>query len=173
VSRYLALLRGVNVGGKNVVAMAELRALFASLGHTEVTTFIQSGNVLFDAAKRPVATALEAAIGSRFGISVVVAVRTPREIDAVVAGNPFSDADPARLHVGFLTAPPTLAAFDRIDRDAFLPERVALHGDHVYLELPNGMGRARLPSAVDRALGGAVTVRNWKTTSRLAELARA
>jgi uncharacterized protein (DUF1697 family) len=173
MSRYLALLRGVNVGGRNVVAMAELRALFASLGHAEVTTFIQSGNVLFDAPELPAAAALEAAIDSRFGISVVVAVRTPAELDAAIANNPFTDADPARLHIGFLTASPVATALDRIERDAFLPDRFALLGEHVYLELPNGMGRARLPAAIDRALGGAVTVRNWKTTLRLAELARA
>jgi uncharacterized protein (DUF1697 family) len=153
--------------------MAELRELFSSLGHADVTTFIQSGNVLFDAPERPAVAALEAAIESRFGISVVVAVRAPAELDAAIAGNPFPDTDPARLHLGFPTASPVAGALDRIDRDAFLPDRFALRGDHVYFELPNGMGRARLPAAVDRGLGGAMTVRNWKTASRLAELARA
>jgi uncharacterized protein (DUF1697 family) len=173
VPRYLALLRGVNVGGRNVVAMAELRELFASLGHAEVTTFIQSGNVLFDARERPAAAALEAAIESRFGIGVVVAVRAPAELDAAIADNPFTDVDSARLHLGFLTAPPVAGALDRIDPDAFLPDRFALRGDHLYLALPDGMGRARLPAAIDRGLGRGMTVRNWKTATRLAELARA
>ncbi len=170
--RYVALLRGVNVGGRNAVPMADLRVLVASLGYSEVTTFIASGNVLFSAAGRADPAGLADAIAERFGVPAEVAIRTAEELEAAVAGNPFPEADPRHLHVGFLTAPPAGDALAGIDAAAFLPERFALAGSEVYLELPAGVGRARLPALLDRWLGGTMTLRNWNTVRRLAELAR-
>ena len=87
--RYVALLRAVNVGGKNKVPMADLRDLFESMGHSEVSTFIQSGNVIFSAAKSVTPKSLETAISKRFHVDTTVVLRTPGELEKVVKANPF------------------------------------------------------------------------------------
>ena len=166
--RYVGLLRGVNLGGANKVSMAELRALFESLGHTEVSTFIQSGNVLFTSAKPVTPRPLEAAIGKRFGIDTAVMLRTPRQLKGVVTHNPFPKADPSHLHVGFLARKATVA---KLDAERFRPEEFAARGSELYFYLPNGMGRTKLPGYVDRRLGIPMTIRTWKTVTKLLDLA--
>jgi uncharacterized protein (DUF1697 family) len=149
--------------------MAELRALAESLGFGEVATYIQSGNLLFASPAPPAPRALEAAIAERFGLSVPVVLRSAAELAAAVASNPFAGADLATLHLGFLASPPEPGALDGLDGARFLPERFSLKGRELYLELPAGMGRAKLPAVLDRRLP--MTVRNWKTVAALAELA--
>lgn len=165
--RYVALLRGVNVGGRNKLRMDELRSLVESLGYTEVSTFIQSGNVLFSAAEPASAASLRAALSTRLGIDAAVVLRSAAELARAVASNPFDEADPARLHVGFLTDPPASELVAKLDAGRYLPEEVSIIGNDVYLHLPDGMGRAKLPGTLDRKLGMAMTVRNWNTVTRL------
>jgi uncharacterized protein (DUF1697 family) len=168
---YAALLRGVNVGGARKLPMGELRALVESLGHDDVRTYIQSGNVVFSSSAAVKASALEQAIRKSFGYDVTVILRTPSQLARIVERNPFPDAGPSDLHVGFAVRKPAKAAVASIDADRYLPEEFAVVGTEVYLRLPNGMGRARLPPYLDRTLGVPTTVRNWRTVEKLVELA--
>ncbi len=172
MSRSVALLRGINVGGKNLLPMADLRRCFEDLGHSSVITFIQSGNVVFRPAGRVKATDLEVAIEGRFGLHVDVVLRTSAKLAGVVKHNPFGDADPAALHVGFMASAPPPAAVRALDVKRFAPEQHRIQGSTLYLCLPDGMGRAKLPPYLNRALPVPVTVRNWKTTIKLLELSR-
>jgi uncharacterized protein (DUF1697 family) len=171
VPRYVGLLRGVNVGGRNKLPMAELRARFESLGHTKVSTFIQSGNIVFTTAKPITARSLERAIAAEFGISPTVMLRTPQELRRVVKSNPFGAVDPSKLHVGFMAQKPSAAAVAKLDAERFLPDEFAIRGRELYFHLPNGMGRTKLPPYLDRQLKIPTTVRNWNTVNKLLELA--
>jgi uncharacterized protein (DUF1697 family) len=171
VPKYVGLLRGVNVGGKNKVPMTALRALFESLGHTDVSTFIQSGNVVFTTDRSVGPRSLEIAIAKEFGVDTSVALRTRRELEKVVDANPFGDADLSKLHVGFMTQKPPAAVVAKLDAERFRPEEFALRGQEIYLHLPNGMARTKLPGYLDRQLKIPTTIRNWNTVTKLLELA--
>lgn len=166
----VALIRGVNVAGRKL-PMAELRELVESLGFDDVRTYIQSGNVLFS-GKRPAPAVLEAAIERRFGLEVDVMLRSPAQIERALERNPFPDADRSKLHVGFMATKPTPAAVAGLDGGPFLPEEFAVVGAELYLHLPNGMGRTKLPDYVIRRLKVPTTLRNWNTVTKLAELAK-
>ena len=170
--RYVALLRGVNVGGKNKVPMAELRVVCEALGHTEVSSYIQSGNLVFTAAKSITPNGLAAAIASEFGIDIHVVLRTERELEQVVKANPFAGIDLSKVHVGFMAEKPAAAKVETLDADRFVPEEFALRGCELYLHLPNGMGRSKLPVYLDRQLKIPTTIRNWNTVTALLDLAR-
>jgi uncharacterized protein (DUF1697 family) len=174
VPKYVALLRGINVGGLNPLPMAGLRALFGSLGYTDVTTLIQSGNVVFTAPKAVTPAGLERAIAAEFGLDITVVVRTANELAKAVKANPFGSADPSTLHLGFMAANPAaaaVAAVTKIDAGRFEPDEFAIRGCDLYLHLPNGMGRAKLPGYLDRQLKVPTTVRNWNTVAKLIGLA--
>lgn len=171
-TRYVALLRGVNVGGKNKISMPDLRAAVESAGFDDVSTFIQSGNVLFSGPRGVKPAAVESAISGAFGIDVTVMLRTADDLARVIERNPFRQSDPAKLHVGFMTAEPPSAVVTDLDGERFAPEEFVIRGLELYLHLPNGMGRAKLPPYLDRRLGVATTVRNWNTVNKLLELAR-
>jgi uncharacterized protein (DUF1697 family) len=167
----VGLLRGINVGGKNKVAMSELRTLVETLGYTDVATFIQSGNVVFTAGASVTPSSLETAIAKRFGIDITVVLRTPRELTRVVEANPFTGVDPSRLHVGFMAQKPSAAAAKTLDAERFRPDEFGIRGSELYLHLPNGMGRSKLPTYIDRQLRIPTTIRNWATVTKLVELA--
>jgi uncharacterized protein (DUF1697 family) len=177
VTRSVALLRGINVGGKRRLPMPALVGAFVAAGCDEVTTYIQSGNVLFnpppglDGTGDDLVPALEQAVADAAGFGVSIVVRSGPELDAIVAGQPFVDEDDTRLHVAFLAAEPAVAGVEAFSRHAVAPETFALVGADLYLHLPNGMGRSRLGLAVDRLKVGA-TVRNWRTVTTLQGLAR-
>jgi len=171
VPRYVGLLRGVNVGGRNKVAMSELRSLFDSLGHTSVSTFIQSGNILFTSAGPVTSQSLETAIADHLGLNVSVVLRTPQQLAKAIEANPFAHLDPPMLHVGFMAQKPTAAAVARLDAGTFQPEEFAVRGSELYLYLPNGMGRSKLPAYLDRHLRVPTTIRTWNTVRKLLDLA--
>lgn len=170
---YVVLLRGINVGGKTKVSMAALREVCESAGCEDVVTYIQSGNVVLKSklAAEKLRTMLEAAFAAEFDCSPAVMIRTAKEMAALVEHNPYADADEKGIHVGFLHAAPNaatkkcLAAIDRA------PEEVTAVGRDLYLHLPNGMGRAALPVQLEKCLRPApLTVRNWRTVTKLVEL---
>jgi uncharacterized protein (DUF1697 family) len=167
----VALLRAVNVGGRKV-PMAELREVVEGLGFDDVRTYIQSGNVLFSASRAPRPAVLERAIQGRFGLSVDVVLRSAADLRRAVERDPFPDAERSRLHVGFMAKKPAASAVSAIDRAVFLPEQFAVVGRELYLHLPNGMARTKLPDHVLRRIKVATTIRNWNTVTKLAELAR-
>lgn len=175
---HVALLRGVNVGGKNRLPMKELAALFEAAGCTGVRTYIQSGNVVFRADARTakgLAGTVEAAITRRFGFTAPVVLRRADALDAVLHRNPFlaEGVDPVALHVAFLAEPPAAARVKALDPQRSPPDRFAVRGAEVYLCCPNGMGRSKLTTAwLDASLATTSTVRNWNTVRTLAEWAQ-
>jgi len=175
---HVALLRGINVGGKNKLPMAALRTLFEELGCTGVRTYIQSGNVVFGASARlagTLAAALSARIRARHGLEVPVLLRSAAELARTLARNPFLRAgEPVEsLHVAFLAAVPAKRAAASLDPERSPGDRFALVGRDLYLCLPNGVGRTKLTNAwLDRGLETTSTVRNWRTVTTLAEMAR-
>jgi uncharacterized protein (DUF1697 family) len=171
---YVALLRSVNVAGHGSMKMDELRDVVRGLGFGDVSTYIQSGNVIFtsDAPVRAerVAQEIGSAVSSSFGTVTVVALRSRAELERVVRSNPFAHADPATLHVGFLARRPPARAVRELDLGRFDPEQAVVKGTEAYFHLPNGMGRAKLPDHVGRRLDVPMTVRNWRTVTKLVEL---
>ena len=173
---YVVLLRGINVGGKAKVPMAALRDVCAAAGCEDVVTYIQSGNVVLTSrlSEQKLRATLEEAITAEFGLSPAVMIRTAKEMAAVLGHNPYPDADENSVHVGFLHAPPQTKAAGCLAAIDCAPEQVRAVGRDLYLHLPNGMGRANLPAQVERCLRPAqVTVRNWRTVTKLVELSRA
>jgi uncharacterized protein (DUF1697 family) len=170
---YVALLRGINVGGKAKVPMAALRDVCVAVGCEDVVTYIQSGNVVLSSrlTADKLQAALEAAIAEELGLSPAVMIRTAKEMAAVLASNPYSADDEKSVHVGFLHVPPDAATKKCLGGIDCAPEELTVVGRDVYLHLPNGMGRAQLPVKMDRCLRPLqVTVRNWRTVSKLVEL---
>jgi uncharacterized protein (DUF1697 family) len=176
-STYVALLRGINVGGRKTVPMAELRSALSALGLEDVATYIQSGNVVFRAPARDaesLAGAIERSIDETFGLSARVVLRTRDELSAVASGNPFLErgADESKLHVVFLDREPDASAVAELDPGRSPPDEFDVQGREVYLHLPNGMGRTKLTGDYfERRLGVAATARNWRTVAKLVELA--
>jgi len=173
---FVALLRGINVGGKNKLPMVDLRDMVEDAGGGEVATYIQSGNVLFEATKaasKAVVVELERALEDRLGHPIPVVFRSRADLEAVIDGNPYPAAakDPPTVHVGFLAAKPKAATVGRLDPDRSPDDEFSVLGREIYLHLPGGVGKTKLTSAyLDKTLGTTVTIRNWKTTLKLAEL---
>ena len=171
MTTYAALLRGVNVGGKNKVSMSALRSLMESLGHTDVTTYIQSGNVVFTAGGDVTPQSIERAIQRKFGLDVTVVLRTRAALKKIVKANPFSGVELSKVHVGFMAAKPKPGSVAELDATQFEPEAFVIKGSDLYLYLPNGMGRTKLPAYLDRRIKTPTTVRTWNTVLKLLELA--
>ncbi len=173
MTRYVAMLRGVNVGGRARLSMADLRRIVADLGHVDVETYIQSGNVAFGstAAASGLGPAIERRLRDELGLSAGVVVRSHAQLRAVLEGNPLSGKghDPARLHVTFLSARPAPARLTDVDPDAYRPDEFAVSGREVYVHCPTGYGRTKLNNTFfERALQVTATTRNWKTVVELA-----
>ena len=166
---YAALLPAINVGGTKKIAMPALRACFEAAGATDVATYIQSGNVVFRSAqaRKPLAAALEQAIIDGTGHEVPVLLRTGPELRAVVDANPYPELEGSKLHVFFVDGDAATVVRE-IDIDAFAPEVFTIAGHEIYLGLPNGMGRAKLPSKLLKPKPPVpVTARNWNTVGKL------
>jgi uncharacterized protein (DUF1697 family) len=171
---WVALLRGINLGSRNRVPMAKLREVFADAGCEAVTTYIQSGNVVFEkkaSDRAALARRLEKAIREAFDVAASVALRTADELAAVVASHPFG-RDTSHSVVTFLAETPDRAAVRRVQALDVAPDRVEVAGSDVYLHYPKGFQGARLTGALlEKTLGVAGTARNWRTVTRLADLA--
>lgn len=176
-STYVALIRGINVGRHRRVSMADLRDVFAAIGADDVVTHLQSGNVVFDSPSgaRKLVSAIEREIGARLDLDVSVLLRTPVELSRIVAGNPFAtETDHKKLHVAFLEAPPSRGRVGALDPKRVAPDEFRVAGRHVYLHYPTGYGRSKLTNDyLEKQLSVRATMRNWKTVTALAGLARA
>ncbi|MGI8929020.1 MAG: DUF1697 domain-containing protein, partial [Candidatus Limnocylindrales bacterium] len=161
------------LGARNRVPMARLRELCEASGATNARTYIASGNVVLDSQHpaQAVATELERAIKSEFGISIAVVVLTASDFAAVVTRNPFSNAAPNTLYVAFAAKPIGKSAAADLEALDFAQEKLAVHGRQIYMHLLNGYGRVRLPVEVNRHAGQPITVRNWRTVTTLRDLA--
>ena len=175
--RHVALLRGINVGRAKRVAMGDLRALFAALGHAKVRTLLNSGNVVFDASSgTPAALAarIKAALQAELQVEAEVIVKSGREFDAIVRGNPLLDAaaDPSRLLVVFTQRPAALSALAELSATDWRPEALAIGRQAAYLWCPAGIIECKLAQAMTRALGERATTRNWATVDKLQAMLR-
>jgi uncharacterized protein (DUF1697 family) len=176
--RFIALLRGINVGGHNKVPMAELRALCGELGWEDVQSYVQSGNLVFEAGARRASleAELERAIERTFGLSIAVVVRAAADWPGYVAGNPFpgaSESAPNAVMLALSKAPPKAGAVEGLLERAADGERVERVGDALWIHYAGGSARSKLsPALLNRLVGSPVTLRNWRTVLTLDELAR-
>jgi uncharacterized protein (DUF1697 family) len=172
---HVALLRGINVGGKNILPMKDLAQIFADASCTDVRTYIQSGNVIFQAPSGAagVADTIKAKIEKRFGYRVPVILRTSEELLKTIRDNPFLAAAPDQkwLHVYFLGATPSARAIATLDPNRSAPDAFQVRGQVIYLHLPNGMARTKLTNAYfDSKLSTICTARNWATVLKLSAM---
>lgn len=173
---YAALLRGINVGGRNKLPMRDLAALFVEVGCEDVRTYIQSGNVVFRAPPEltdGLPAQITAAIAASHGFQIPVVMRTASDFDRIFRSNPFlaAGADPAKLHVGFLADTPDSARVAALNPDRSPPDAFAVCGNEIYLHFPAGVARSKLDNAYfDRTLNTVCTIRNWRTVGKLHEM---
>ncbi|MEP6661510.1 MAG: DUF1697 domain-containing protein [Acidimicrobiales bacterium] len=176
MNTYVALLRGINVGGKNKIAMKSLQSSFVALGHGEVTTYIQSGNVVFRSASKKASklgAAIEDEISKTFGLKIETLVRTPSDFNDLIKGNPFlePERDTSKLLVIFLDEAPSADAIASLDPRRSPPDEFLIRGREIYAYCPNGFGRSRLSiDYFERRLRTRATARNWNTVVKLANL---
>jgi uncharacterized protein (DUF1697 family) len=176
MAAQIALLRGINVGSHNRIAMADLRQLLSSLGYGDARTLVQSGNIVLsaDVSSDDLARKLEREIAGKFGVQTPVVVRTRKELAAVVALDPLADvADQHKLYqVSFLSAEPEPEAMQKLEAVDVAPERFVHVGREIYAWHPEGIQRSKLARLLsDKRLGVTVTARNWNTTTKLLEMA--
>ena len=155
--------------------MATLREIVESLGHTDVETYVQSGNVVFTPASKDddLAEALSSAIAKQTGLDVEVVMRTADELERVVKANPYPVDDPTKVVVAFLADEIELGDLALGDLSSYLPDELTLAGREIYVSLPNGQARSKLMEALTkRRLPTTVTVRNWRTVLALTEMTR-
>lgn len=170
----IALIRGINVGGHKMIKMADVKVLCESLGLRDVRTHLQSGNVVFRTTKTD-RTRLAKQLEDALGVSAKVILRSPEELQSVIASNPMPEEAqraPSGFIVMFLSAKPAAAAMQSL-RDAYSgPEKMHLHGTELYIAYTAGMGTSKLTNAlIERKLGVAGTARNWNTVTKLVEMA--
>jgi uncharacterized protein (DUF1697 family) len=176
-TRMVALLRGINVGGNKPVDMARLRRLMIDLGYTDVQTYLQSGNAVFScpsASASRAAGQLESGVEAEFGFPCRVITRRAAELDAAISDDPLVHllGDPARHLIGFLSDRPQPEGVARLAAADYGDDRVEVVNRHVYLWCPQGISQSPLGKLnFDRILGVAVTIRNWRTVTKLAALA--
>jgi uncharacterized protein (DUF1697 family) len=173
----VCLIRGINVGGRNIVKMDRLRKAFEALGHESVRTCVQSGNVFFKSGGRApgdLARNIEKMILDEFGFAVSVIVKTSEEIQQATKRNPFvkeKGIDVSKLHVTFLSGDPGKAASKALDAIVEPPDQFRCSGGEIYLYCPNGYGRSSLTNnALEKVLAMKATTRNWNTLNKLREM---
>jgi uncharacterized protein (DUF1697 family) len=175
---HVALLRGINVGGKNRLPMKDLVAMFDAEGARAVRTYVASGNVVFDAtaaAAAKITRGVSARIAADFSLDVPLVLRSATELRQAAAANPFTPEEgmtEERLFVAFLADAPTKKAIASLAPDRSPPDRFIVRGRDVFLHLPNGAARTKITVAwLDARLGTTATVRNWNTIQKLDRLA--
>jgi uncharacterized protein (DUF1697 family) len=179
MANYIAMLRGINVGGHKKVKMDQLRRSFEELAFEQVQTYIQSGNVIFKAGKisgTALSKRIEEKIIADFGFAVSVICRSADEMCGIIEGNPFlkrRGIDPGKLHVTFLSAAPPAPAVTALETLIAAPDQARFQGKEIYFYLPNGVsGSILMKRPVDRLLGVVTTTRNWRTVNALHDMCK-
>jgi uncharacterized protein (DUF1697 family) len=176
VKIFIALFRGINVGGNSTLPMVDLVEILEGLGADNVKTYIQSGNAVFTLDENEIsrfAEKISSEVKKRRGFAPKVLVLTSAELEQVMVENPFPDAeaDPGSLHVGFLAEPPKNVNLEKLESLKAESEQFQLTQKAFYLYAPDGMGRSRLAAAVEKTLGVEITDRNWRTVCKIREMA--
>ena len=176
---FISILRGINVSGQKKILMADLKALYEGLQFKEVTTYIQSGNVIFKSDSKisdaALAEKITAAILKKYSFTVPVIVRNINQLENIILGNPFlkeKNIDLEKLHVTFLSEIPGQPATDAIKLLSYPPDRFSIIGEEVFLYTPGGYGETKLSNKFfENKLKVTATTRNWKTVNKLLEIA--
>jgi uncharacterized protein (DUF1697 family) len=177
MTTWIALLRGINVGGNNLLPMKRLAALMGAMGCTDVRAYIQSGNVVFGHKTRSAAKlgqAITDAVSAEFGFAPRVLVISAAELTAAAKDNPYpqADAEPKSLHLYFLESVPAKPDIAAMNAIAIGDEQFVLRDKVFYFYAPEGIGKSKLAERAERLLGVAATARNWRTVTTLVDMAR-
>ncbi len=166
---YIALLRGINVGGNTIIPMSKLREIFSRLGFNNVRTYIQSGNVLFksEMMESELISLLESELEEQTGKHISVIIRSAKQLESVMSKNPFPNAKPAQVGISFFTQP--IPENYLIEFKNTEPEEIVVSGRELFIHYPNGMGRSKLKLPKMKESG---TVRNVNTVGKLVEMSR-
>jgi uncharacterized protein (DUF1697 family) len=174
---FISLLRGINVSNQKSIRMPELKALYEAMGFINVTTYVQSGNVVFDCADsdaEKIGAAIEMEIENHFGFNVPVIMRDLNDLQRIVDGNPFvqpRNEDPSKLHVTFLAVSPSTELTGSLKIPPGIVDECVLSGKEIYLLCPNGYGKTKLSNGFfERKLKVQATTRNWKTVVTLYDI---
>jgi uncharacterized protein (DUF1697 family) len=175
---FVVLFRGINVGGRNILPMKELASLMEGVGLKNVSTYIQSGNVAFQTASSGgsrLAAEIQDSIAERYGFRPELIILDESAIESAIAGNPFAEADaePNKVHLMFLSSPPSDPDLDALERLRAPSEQYALKGTVFYLYAPDGIGRSKFAARIEKSLGVPGTARNWRTVRKLQEMIHA
>ncbi len=175
--RWIALLRGINVGGKHLLPMKALASELAELQLTNIRTYIQSGNVVLDADEKngkALAKKITALIEARHGFAPHVLLLSRTAWQQAIDANPFPQAtsDPQSLHFFFLDQPPNKPNLQALEQAKSATESYVLAGSVFYLHAPEGVGRSKLAATVEKQLGVPATARNYRTVEKIAELVK-
>lgn len=177
--KYIALLRGINIGRKNRIKMANLKIIFESMGFKDVKTYLQSGNVIFKHDRINVGeieSNIEGKINQTFGFNIDVIIRTEDEFESMISSNPFikdPDIEFDKLHVTFLKELPDKENILNLNLNIGENEKLEIKGKEIYLYLPNGYARTKLTNnTFEKKLKTIATTRNWKTVNKLRELSK-
>lgn len=174
---YVALFRGLNVGGSGILPMRELVSLLENLGLRNVKTYIQSGNAVFESEEKDVSllsSRITAAIKESHGFEPHVLLLTPEELENAVESNPFPEAEsePKTLHIHFLVSTPEHPDLEALDGIKGERERYVLKDGVFYLHAPGGLGRSKLAANTEKLLGVPTTSRNWRTVCKVLAMAK-
>ena len=173
---WISLLRGINVGGKNVLPMKDLRAILADLGYQAVQTYIQSGNCVFQSSltePKAISTQIAEAIDQQFGFQPDVMTLSKSDLEEAIQANPFAEKadDPKGVHFFFLSQPAVEVDVGALEELCKPSERFELTEKVFYLHAPEGIGRSKLAAQAERKLGVSATARNLRTVLKIMELA--
>jgi uncharacterized protein (DUF1697 family) len=180
MNTFVSMLRGINVSGHNKIGMTDLKYLYETLNLRNVITYVQSGNVVFDASEKDaskLSSLIESNILKSFGFSVPVVIRTANDLHKIINNNPFlagRNEDPTKLHVTFLSSSPSKSDLTKLPASPNDSDEFILSGKEIYVFCPNGYGRTKLNNNLfEKKLNTAATTRNWNTVSTLYKMASA
>jgi len=176
LTRFVALLRGINVSGHNMIPMAELRSLCSEIGWSDVATYINSGNVIFSSTAKALGLekAIERSITDRFGHTISVIVRSAAQWPAYMEGNPFPAAtadEPKAVMLALSKSQPKADALILLRERAVNGEKIERVGDAIWIHYASGIAKSKLsPALFDRFVGSPVTARNWRSVIKIGEM---
>ena len=175
MERFVALYRGINVGGKNLVKMELLRGMHAQLGHRNVASYIQSGNVIFSGAggAEKIVRDVERQFAKQFGFEARVLIASASRWAAMAGDNPYAEIakiSPERLHLGVCVGDPSAAGVGALYEKAGGSEKFVLRDDVIYLHTPDGLGKSKFAAGMEKAAGVSITFRNWRTVETLLKM---
>jgi len=176
--KYISMLRGINVSGQKKIKMTDLKDLYLSLGFEGVSTYIQSGNVIFQSSgsdKKDLKIAIEKAIGEKYNFHVPVTIRTEKELKEIADSCPYEGAEieenGTKILVTFLASSPSIENQEILKEYVKAPEKLTIRGSEIYLYCPNGYGKSKLSNTfLENKLGISATTRNWKSVRKLCYL---